>query len=82
MKCDKCDGNGVLKESYKYIIEDDPDIYMMTQMCDKCLGTGFLDWIENVTGKMGMVPKSDNFHIFADIASHPSTTYHGGVFKK
>jgi len=76
MICKKCKGTGVLNKSYKVMIEEDSELYMMTKICDRCLGYCELDWIENVTGKIGMVPKSDSFHKFADIVSHSSTTFH------
>jgi len=78
MICDQCNGKGILDEFYKYIVDEDSEEYLMTKMCDKCLGEGHLDWLENITGKTGMVPKNDDFHMYADIISHPSTTYHGG----
>jgi DnaJ-class molecular chaperone len=42
VKCNKCNGEGeVLRR----------DDHFGVDRCPKCLGTGMLDWIENVVGK-------------------------------
>lgn len=39
--CEKCKGVGFINHKQKNIIIK----------CTKCLGDGYLDWIENITGK-------------------------------
>jgi len=40
--CDRCNGVGIVNN------KEGPGTYY----CRKCLGTGKLDWVENVTGKV------------------------------
>lgn len=44
--CDKCYGKGQIKSKLKT-----KSGRPITLRCNKCLGAGKLDWIENVTGK-------------------------------
>lgn len=45
--CPKCDGNGRVKRER---IGEFP-LFHSTLKCDKCLGDGKIDWIEEATGK-------------------------------
>jgi len=47
IKCDKCNGSGIYVKEFEYRV---PGEKIMTA-CDKCCGTGKLDWIEVVVGK-------------------------------
>ncbi len=54
-KCDKCNGVGWYEETTnvtfnKHLWHIDQNI-----ICDKCRGTGKLDWIERIVGKRGII---------------------------
>jgi len=44
-KCNKCDGCGFIKKSNSLL----DDSYIV---CNKCLGLGKLNWVENIFGKI------------------------------
>jgi len=48
--CEKCKGIGFINLKQKNVIIK----------CTKCLGDGYLDWIENITGKKNSI---NNNHI-------------------
>lgn len=48
MFCHKCDGKGRVSLP---IHRSNPRFVQATLQCDKCLGDGKIDWIENVVGK-------------------------------
>ena len=43
--CPKCDGRGRVRKSKR------SDVLSIMLQCDKCLGDGKIDWIEEATGK-------------------------------
>ena len=45
--CPRCQGDG--KTYYSYM--NDMKIYRAAEICTKCDGHGYLDWIENIVGK-------------------------------
>jgi len=45
--CDQCNGETFVR----YTEQRGKGFYPMKKTCDKCNGTGKLDWIENVVGK-------------------------------
>lgn len=45
-ECDKCKGKGDLG-----ITLQTESGHNLVELCDKCDGNGYLDWIENVRGK-------------------------------
>jgi len=51
VKCDKCDGSGVLIKTKNTMVDLKHISYDMTYECPKCKGDGKLDWVEAVVGK-------------------------------
>ena len=51
--CDKCDGQGDLGLNYKTMEENDIKFPIQLNIieCNKCYGSGKLDWVEAVVGK-------------------------------
>jgi len=48
--CSQCNGEGFIIEEVGKEEWDERKI-PIKNICDKCLGTGKLDWIENIVGK-------------------------------
>jgi len=48
-KCDNCKGKGVIASQWINHLMDDEKI------CDKCRGTGEVNWIENIFGKQDFI---------------------------
>jgi len=51
VKCDKCDGSGVIIKTKNTMYKLEHISYDMKTKCKHCKGDGYLDWIENVVGK-------------------------------
>ncbi len=49
--CDKCYGAGCVSKKKHTMVDLDHIEYDWSYKCDKCKGTGKLDWVENVVGK-------------------------------